>query len=235
VSTFAARPAPDATDPVIAVCATHEAAQQLVAALNRAGFDMTKVSLVGKGFASPEGAHGFFTIGERVKSWAATGSLWGAGWGLMLGAAIVVMPPIGVVTAAGPFVAMLLAVLEGAAVVGGVSAIAAVLANIGVSPERAANYESDVKADRFLVIVHGSAADIARARTTCEQRRQRGHCREGRPRDCEESSIRHEDDRHDAGEHHRPCEEHAGARGVAAHRERSKPAAPGDVQGRGRR
>jgi hypothetical protein len=166
-----ARPSPDATDPVVAVCDTQEAAQSLVAALNRAGFDMTKVSLVGKGNLSPEHAHGFFTIGDRVKSWASTGSLWGAGWGLMLGAAIVVMPPIGVVVAAGPFVAMLLAVLEGAAVVGGVSAIAAVLTDVGLSPEHAANYESDVKADRFLVIIHGSAEDIARARTIAENSR----------------------------------------------------------------
>jgi hypothetical protein len=164
----AASTAPLKHDPVIAVCGTHEAAQALVAALNRAGFDMTQVSLVGNGSASSEHAHGFFTVADRVKAWAGTGSLWGAGWGLLLGAAIVVMPPIGVVVAAGPFVAILLAVLEGAAVVGGVSAIAAALTELGLSPEHAANYESDVKADRFLVIVHGSPADVARAKTIVE-------------------------------------------------------------------
>jgi hypothetical protein len=158
-------------DPVVAVCVTHEAAQALVAALQRARFDMTQLSLVGNGSAAPEHVHGFFTVGDRVKAWASTGSLWGAGWGLLLGAAIVAMPPIGVVVAAGPFVAMLLAVLESAAVVGGVSAIAAALTELGMSPEHAANYEADVKADRFLVIVHGSPADIARARTIVEDSR----------------------------------------------------------------
>lgn len=150
-------------DPVIAVCETHETAQAIVEKLHRAGWDMSRISLVGKGTAAPEQAHGFFTIGDRIKAWAGTGSLWGAGWGLLLGAAIVVMPPLGVVAVAGPFVTVLLAVLEGAAVVGGVSAIAAALAEIGLPSKEAADYAAQVTADRFLVIVHGTSAEIERA------------------------------------------------------------------------
>jgi len=156
------------TDPVIAVCDTHDAAQAVVAALNSAGWDMGKVSLVGAGTDAPGQVHGFFTIGDRVKAWASTGSLWGAGWGLLLGAAIVVMPPVGVVVAAGPIVAVLLAVLEGAAVVGGVSAIAAALTEMGMSAEHAAQHEADVRADRFLVIVHGTPDEVARARAIAD-------------------------------------------------------------------
>jgi hypothetical protein len=151
-------------DPVIAVCDTHEVAQAVVEKLHRAGWDMASISLVGKGTATPEQAHGFFAIGDRVKAWASAGSLWGAGWGLLLGAAIVVMPPLGVVAVAGPLVTILLAVLEGAAVVGGVSAIAAALAEIGMPSKDAADYAAHVREDRFLVIVHGSSAEVARAR-----------------------------------------------------------------------
>lgn len=163
-------PSLDVTDPVIASCETHQHAKEVVEALGRAGWDMTRVSLVGKGDAPADGAHGFFTLGDRVKAWASTGGLWGAGWGLLLGAAIVVMPPIGVVAVAGPIATILLSVLEGAAVVGGVSALAAALAEIGMSSEHAANYAEDVRADRFLVIVHGSPQDIARARNIAQAR-----------------------------------------------------------------
>jgi hypothetical protein len=149
---------------VIGVYATHEAAQGTVTALNRAGFDMAKVSIVGKGYGGDEHAHGLLAMGDRIKVWAGTGSLWGAAWALLLGAAVIVMPPVGIVVAAGPVVAALLAALEGAIVVGGVSALAAALASIGMSSEQAADYEAHIKADRFLVIVHGSRDDVERAR-----------------------------------------------------------------------
>jgi len=74
------------------------------------------------------------------------------------------MPPFGIVAAAGPFAATLIAAFEGAAVVGGVSALSAALASVGVPHHQALRYESDVLADRFLVIVHGTPGDVANAR-----------------------------------------------------------------------
>ncbi len=47
------------------------------------------------------------------------------------------------------------------------SALAAALVGLGMPKDRAIKYEADVKADRFLVIVHGSADDIAQARHSC--------------------------------------------------------------------
>ncbi|MFZ3121552.1 MAG: hypothetical protein WA159_24910 [Variovorax sp.] len=38
------------------------------------------------------------------------------------------------------------------------------MVGLGLSKNLAIKYEADVKADRFLVIVHGSADDISRAR-----------------------------------------------------------------------
>jgi hypothetical protein len=172
VDTSAVPPAPEepsVVDPVIAVRDTQPAAQAVVAALERAGFDMTKVSLVGKGQAAGPHAHGLLALGDRVKEWVTPGGAWDAAWGLLLGAAVVMAPPVGIVVAAGPFVAALLAVLEGAVVVGGVSVIAAALTEIGMPSDRVANYEADVKANRYLVIVHGSAQDVAQATAIARQ------------------------------------------------------------------
>jgi len=68
------------------------------------------------------------------------------------------------IAAAGPFVMALVGALEGAAVVGGLSAIGAALVSLGVSKDRAIKYEGAIQADRFVVIVHGTAQDIERAR-----------------------------------------------------------------------
>lgn len=152
------------TDPVIAVHETHSAAESTITALSRAGFDMKKLSIIGKGFHTEEHALGFYTVGDRIKTWGGIGSFWGAIWGLLLTPAVFVLPPVGLVAAAGPFVLALVAALEGAAVVGGLSALGAALYGLGMSKSQAIKYEADVKADRFLVIVHGSADDITKAR-----------------------------------------------------------------------
>lgn len=151
-------------DPVVAVCATHADADIAVRALGRAGFDMKKLSVVGKGYHTTDHAVGFYTMGDRIKTWGGIGSFWGAIWGLLLGPAIFYIPPVGLIAAAGPFVMALVGALEGAAVVGGVSAIGAALVSFGVSKDRAIKYEGEIQADRFVVIVHGTADDIERAR-----------------------------------------------------------------------
>jgi len=156
-------PTPSA-DPVVAVCATHADADVTVRALGRADFDMKKLSVIGKGYHTTDHAVGFYTTGDRVKAWGGIGGFWGAIWGLLLGPAIFYIPPVGLIAAAGPFVMALVGALEGAAVVGGLSAIGAALVSLGVSKDRAIKYEGAIQADRFVVIVHGTAQDIERAR-----------------------------------------------------------------------
>lgn len=157
-------PTAQPVDPVIAVHDTHEAASATVQALHRAGFDLGKLSIVGKGYQTEEHPLGFFTMGDRIKAWGGAGTFWGAIWGLLLGAAVVIVPPMGVVVAAGPIVAILVGALEGAVLVGGLSAIAAALTSLGLSSDEALRYEGELRADRFLVIVHGSEDEVERAR-----------------------------------------------------------------------
>jgi len=151
-------------DPVIGVYETRSGAESAMNALARGGFDMRKLSIFGKGCESEAHPHAFYTLGDRVRAWGASGGLWGAAWALLLGSAVFVMPPFGIVAAAGPITGVLVAALEGAAIVGGVSVLSAALASVGVPHDQAIRYESDVLASRFLVIVHGSPEDAAIAR-----------------------------------------------------------------------
>ena len=54
--------------------------------------------------------------------------------------------------------------LETGVVVGGVSALSAALYSIGIPHDSVVQYEADVQADDFLVVVQGSTADIEKAR-----------------------------------------------------------------------
>ena len=56
---------------------THTAAEEAIRTLGKSGFDMKKLSLVGKGYHSEEKPMGFYTAGDRIKSWGGTGAFWG--------------------------------------------------------------------------------------------------------------------------------------------------------------
>ncbi len=154
---------------VIAVFDSHERAEDIVKDLQRSGFDMKKLSIVGKGYHSEEQPVGFYTTGERVKFWGGTGALWGGLWGLLISAAFFWVPGIGPLAVGGPLVAALVGAVEGAVVVGGLSALGAALYSLGVPKESILQYETAVKADKFLVIAHGDAAEVERARGIMER------------------------------------------------------------------
>ena len=68
-------------------------------------------------------------------------------------------------TVAGPLVAWIVGALEGAAVVGGVSAIGAGLIGIGIPKDSVVQYELALKTDKFLLMVHGTASEVEKARS----------------------------------------------------------------------
>jgi hypothetical protein len=149
---------------IVAVFATHTQAEDTIKELQRSGFDMKKLSIVGKNYHSEEHAVGYYNIGERMKHWGKRGAFWGGIWGLLFGAAFFLVPGIGPVLVGGPLVAGIVSALEGALVVGGVSAIGAGLLSLGIPKDSVVEYETALKADKFLVVAHGTSEEIARAR-----------------------------------------------------------------------
>ena len=144
---------------------THAEAEEAIRTLSRAGVDVKKLSLVGKGYHTEEHPVGFYTSGDRIKAWGGTGAFWGGIWGLLLAPAVFFLPGIGMVAMAGPVVATLVGALEGAVVVGGLSALGAALTTAGVNKDEVIRYETALKADKYVLMVHGNAEESAKARS----------------------------------------------------------------------
>ena len=153
---------------VVAVYATHTEADQAVKELQRGGIDLRKLSIIGKGYHTDEHAIGYYNTGDRMKYWGKVGAFWGGFWGLLFGSAFFMIPGLGPILAAGPVVAWIVAALEGAAVVGGVSALGAGLYSMGIPKDSVVKYEAALKTDQFLLIVHGTAAEVAQAKDIIE-------------------------------------------------------------------
>ena len=149
---------------VVAIYDTHPQAEEAVKDLQKSGIDMKKLSIVGKDYHSEENVTGYYNTGDRMMYWGKLGAVWGGFWGMLFGAAAFAIPGIGPVLVAGPLVAWIIGVLESAVVVGGLTAVGAGLFSIGIPKDSVLKYESALKADKFIVVAHGTAAEVAKAR-----------------------------------------------------------------------
>lgn len=143
------------TSTFVAIYDTHREAETAIRDLQKLGFDMTKLSIVGKDYHSEEEVVGYYNAGDRMKAWGKTGAFWGGIWSLMFGSAFFLVPGIGPILAAGPIVAWIVGALESAVVVGGISALGGALFSIGIPNDRIISYEKQIKAGKFVVIAHG--------------------------------------------------------------------------------
>src|ERR1700723_1312233 len=148
----------------VAIYESHTQAEAALQKLSGASFDIKKISIIGKGYHTEENVVGYYTTGDRMKHWGGLGAFWGGLWGLLLGAGLFLIPGIGPVLVAGPFLAALIGALESAVVVGGLSAVSAGLVSLGIPKDSALKYEADIKADKFVMVVHGTAEELERAR-----------------------------------------------------------------------
>ena len=149
---------------VVAIYPTHEGAEGAVIELQKSGFDMTKLSIMGRDYHTEEHVVGYYNAGDRMKSWGKNGAFWGGMWGLLFGSAFFWVPGVGPLLAAGPLVSWIIGGLEGAAVVGGLGAIGAGLFSIGIPKDSIITYETAVKAGKFVVIANGSAEETHKAK-----------------------------------------------------------------------
>ena len=154
---------------VIAVFSEHQEADAAVKKLAGAGIELKHLSVVGKGYHSDEKIIGFYNVGDRIKFWGKRGAFWGGLWGLFLGGVLLTIPVVGPVMVLGYLAAVVVSAVEGAILVGGLSALGAALYSAGIPRNSVIQYEQAVKADGFLVIVHGAVAELTRAKAILAQ------------------------------------------------------------------
>ncbi len=155
---------PNHDDIAVAIYPTHQLAEAAVKELQRSGVDMKSLSIMGRDYHTEEQVVGYYNHGDRLKAWGTRGAFWGGLWGALFGGAFFIVPGIGPLALAGPVVSWLVGVLEGAVVVGGLSVVGAALYNVGIPKDSVIRYERALKADQFVLAVHGTAGEVDRAR-----------------------------------------------------------------------
>jgi hypothetical protein len=152
------------TDTVVALYATHQEAEIGLKELQHAGIDMRALSIIAKDTHTEEHAVGYYNTGDRMKYWGKTGALWGGCWGVLFGSAFFAIPGLGPILAAGPVVGWIVAGLEQAVVIGGLSALGAGLVGMGIPKDSVVQYEVELKTDKYLLMVNGTPAEVYEAK-----------------------------------------------------------------------
>ncbi len=160
------------THTVVANFPSHPEAEEIVLELQKQGFDMQKLSIIGKDYQTTEHVRGFLTWKDTAKAGAAGGGYWGSFvgglFGILAGAGVLFIPGVAPIIIAGPIAGVLAGWLEGtlvgaagAAAVGG---LAGALAGLGIPKHELVKYETQIQAGEFIILVTGSNEDISQAR-----------------------------------------------------------------------
>jgi hypothetical protein len=142
----------------------HTQAETAIKELQRAGFNMKELSILGKDYEVDEDVVGYYTTGDRMAYWGKNGAFWGGLWGFLFGSAFFMVPGIGPFLMFGPIVSWVVGALEGAVLVGGVSAIGAGLYGMGIPEQNVLKYETSLKAGKFMLVAHGTQEEVTRAK-----------------------------------------------------------------------
>ncbi|MDB9511399.1 hypothetical protein PN499_09425 [Kamptonema animale CS-326] len=165
------------THTIVGSFPSHAEAERVVLELQKEGFDMEKLSIIGKDYQTTENVRGFLTWKDTAKVGAVGGGYWGSFvgglFGILAGAGVLFIPGMAPLIIAGPITGVLAGWLEGtlvggagAAVVGG---LAGALEGLGIPKNEILKYETKIQGGEFTILVTGSNEDVSQAKRMLER------------------------------------------------------------------
>ncbi len=151
---------------------SRDEAEAAVRALKDSGYDMDHVSVIARDADQVGGHETTEHTGNKADDGAATGAVTGGALGglggLLVGLGTLAIPGIGPILLAGAGATTLATTLAGAGIGAAAGGLIGGLVGLGIPEEKAKVYNDRVKGGSFLVIVNGTAAEIARAESIME-------------------------------------------------------------------
>lgn len=140
---------------VVAISNTQAEAETAMKELTHAGFHIKKLSVVGQGYRPAKDVGGYSSSVDCMKYGSTT------------------ISGIGPVLIAGPLLGWVLGALEETVVVRGVTAIGTALKNMGIPKSSILSYETALRFNKFILLVHGTAEEVAHAQNIMQKKRAR--------------------------------------------------------------
>ena len=137
---------------VVAIYKSHTEAEVAVKELQQSGFDMKKLSIVGRDQHADEHVMGYYNAVDRMICCGKMGIF----LGMVFGSAFSLVPGAGLLLVAGPLAGWLVGAVGGAVLVGALSAIGAGLYSLGIPTDSILQYRKELKTGTSVMIAHKS-------------------------------------------------------------------------------
>lgn len=151
-----------AMNSVVAVYRTQTEAEEGLVRLQRDSFDLKTVSVAGREHDLGGHVVGYYQTNGRMRYFGARGLFWNGLWKSLPCAGYFAVPEIGGVLIAGQLTAWFVAALENP--IEGLSALGWSLYSIGIPKASARRYDAAVKSHKLLVLAHGAARKLLKAK-----------------------------------------------------------------------
>lgn len=148
-------------DTLIAAFNEYQQADAVVERIIAGGFNLKNFSLVGKGYPARGQLIHFYRAVDRMKFWGKKGMFWGSLAGFVLGQLFLT----DMLALPHSIVNLLACMVAGGATVGSAMAVLAALFRLRIPKDNLVKHLSDVKADDFLLVAHGTPEEMERAKT----------------------------------------------------------------------
>lgn len=149
---------------MVAIYTNPAQAQNAVKELERSGFDLKQLSVIGKAYREQREMVAYYKQGDQMKCWGEQSSFWNRLCYMIHGWALLSMPDTGPLLVVGPLAMWIVVALDNTAIFGGLSAFGATLYSMGLAKNNVQDYEEALRNGNYLVIVHGPAREVIRAK-----------------------------------------------------------------------
>jgi hypothetical protein len=143
----------------VATYETHTRAEESAGALQRAGYEASEISVIGRGEHSAAQGTGDGDPGLR---WGKTAEFWGGIW--EVGSTSFFLPGVGPLVIGGPLAGTVLGILDRGFVEPGLTTLGAALLGVGVPADAARDYEREIAANRCLLVLRARVEDLPEVR-----------------------------------------------------------------------
>ena len=137
----------------ILVCRTHRSAETAIKELQKSGYDVRELSIIGRDCPGARDVSIDAILAEK-KQLAELRSFWCRMWRLLQGDAFLNVAGIGTIIAAGPMAESMLTIWPASGICGTPSALRTTMCSIGASPENVDQCEEALQMKWYLVILH---------------------------------------------------------------------------------
>ena len=142
----------------------HIAGEKCIRRMQNIGFDMQKLSFLGRDYRSADRLVGRYRSNDNTKYWENLSAVGGSAWGALSSFAFFHIPGMGPFLVGGPLASSIIGCLNSKPTDAELSTIGYALRSFGVPKDRVLKYERVLKEGNYVLIVQGTEEEMGEAK-----------------------------------------------------------------------